>query len=290
MLQVARLAPNVLGEASDAIVEYLQSQFHADGGAIDRAGESDLYYTVFALDGLCALQAELPTEALVPFLERFGTGDALDLVHLSCLAHCWAMVPREQRNRETLDEIGRKIGEHRRSDGGFAESPEAEDSALYSTFLAIGACEDLQISVTDLNRLADRVADFQLSDGSFAGLGVAPFGTTPTTAAGAVLLNHLQRTAGPSCADWLLARFREETGGFSAIPEAPMPDLLSTAVSLHALACFQTPLGGIAEGCLDFVDSLWTGRGFCGTWADEAPDAEYTWYGLLSLGHLSLYT
>ena len=43
------------------------------------------------------------------------------------------------------------------------------------------------------------------------------------------------------------------------------------------------------ETCLDFVDSLWTSTGgFYGNWADDAIDCEYTYYGLLALGHLSL--
>ena len=43
----------------------------------------------------------------------------------------------------------------------------------------------------------------------------------------------------------------------------------------------------IREACLDFVDTLWTSRGaFHGTWADDVLDCEYTYYGLLALGHL----
>jgi hypothetical protein len=78
-------------------------------------------------------------------------------------------------------------------------------------------------------------------------------------------------------------------GGFRAIPDAPIPDLLSTAVILHALDGLQMPLANIKEACLDFVDSLWTNQGgFHGNWADDDLDIEYTYYGLLALGHLAL--
>jgi hypothetical protein len=51
----------------------------------------------------------------------------------------------------------------------------------------------------------------------------------------------------------------------------------------------QVTLDGIREPCLDFLDTLWTNRGgFYGTWADDTLDCEYTYYGLLALGHLSL--
>jgi len=87
---------------------------------------------------------------------------------------------------------------------------------------------------------------------------------------------------------WLLERCQPR-GGFLASTGIPMPDLLSTATALHALAAMHVPLGGLVEPCLDFVDSLWTNRGgFFGSWADETADCEYTYYALLALGHLSL--
>jgi hypothetical protein len=77
-------------------------------------------------------------------------------------------------------------------------------------------------------------------------------------------------------------------GGFKAIPFAPMPDLLSTAVCLHALSGAGHDLERLREPCLDFVDSLWSAEGgFHGNWTDHTLDCEYTYYGLLALGHLA---
>lgn len=74
-----------------------------------------------------------------------------------------------------------------------------------------------------------------------------------------------------------------------AMPLAPIPDLLSTATSLHALACLDLSLSASAkELCLNFLDSLWSAEGgFHGHWADDHLDVEYTFYGLLALGHLT---
>jgi hypothetical protein len=70
-----------------------------------------------------------------------------------------------------------------------------------------------------------------------------------------------------------------------------MPDLLSTATALHALAALHADIDHLREPCLDFVDTLWTSTGgFYGSWADDTLDCEYTYYGLLALGHLSLLT
>ena len=90
-------------------------------------------------------------------------------------------------------------------------------------------------------------------------------------------------------ADWLLARAYPQ-GGFLAMPEAPLPDLLSTATTLHALACLEREIPApTRERCLDFIDTLWSAEGgFHGHWADDALDAEYTFYGLLALGHLTV--
>jgi hypothetical protein len=65
--------------------------------------------------------------------------------------------------------------------------------------------------------------------------------------------------------------------------------MLSTATALHALASLHADIEPIRERCLDFIDTLWTARGgFYGTWEDEHLDCEYTYYGLLALGHLSV--
>ena len=62
-----------------------------------------------------------------------------------------------------------------------------------------------------------------------------------------------------------------------------------TASALHALSGMHATLEAVKEPCLDFIDSLWTNRGaFYGNWTEDVTDCEYTFYGLLALGHLSL--
>jgi hypothetical protein len=112
-------------------------------------------------------------------------------------------------------------------------------------------------------------------------------GVTPATAAVVTLAPHLGTPADPALGTWLLGRCHPG-GGFFAVPEAPVPDLLSTATALHALARAEVAFDHLREPCLDFVDSLWSPEGgFCGTWADRTLDCEYTYYGLLALGNLA---
>ena len=78
MLQVARLAPKLLGESADLVQGFLRRQQNDDGGFKDRTGCSDLYYTVFGLEGLLALQAELPVARVEQYLRTFADGAGLD--------------------------------------------------------------------------------------------------------------------------------------------------------------------------------------------------------------------
>jgi prenyltransferase beta subunit len=108
------------------------------------------------------------------------------------------------------------------------------------------------------------------------------------TAAAIATLRSLGRPVPHGVGEWLLAR-RHPAGGFTAAPETPIPDLLSTAVALHALDALEVPWREHRESMLDFIDTLWTAEGaFHGSWADDEPDAEYTFYGLVSLGHCSV--
>src|SRR5512140_3056242 len=97
MLQVARLSPKSLGKDAMELVEaFVRSQQNPDGAFRNRAGESDLYYTVFGLEALIALQALPPAGAVADYLASLGSGEELDFVHLACLARCWASVsPRD---------------------------------------------------------------------------------------------------------------------------------------------------------------------------------------------------
>lgn len=286
-LQVCRLAPKLLGEAADLVRGFVADRLREDGSFADRQGSADLYYTVFGLDCLCALDTAVPTARVTPYLESFGGGEGLDLVHLSCLARAWAAVGTTPSRGA---EMARRVGDFRSADGGFASSPGAEQGSVYDCFLAVSALEDLGAEIPDRDSLAASVLRYATPTGGFANDLRLDAGTTPVTAAAVVLLPHLGRPAPGSAGSWLLGQ-RHRQGGFLAAPGAPMPDLLSTATALHALAALDRPLQDLAEPCLDFLDSLWTNRGaFHGSWADDDLDVEYTFYGLLALGHLSLWS
>jgi len=288
MLQVARLAPNLLRDSAELVADYVRDQLNGDGGFSNRAGDSDLYYTVFGLECLTAMRLEPPGNRVKPYLRNFGDGDQLDLVQLTCLARCWANVPGNLPEDTTCEKILHRIEAHRSSDGGYHPKAGNEFGTLYGCFLALGAYQDLKRPMPDRALMVRCLDALRTADGGFSNERGQDMGLTPPTAAAVSLMRQLEMPIQPAIGDWLLAQCHPE-GGFHATPSAPIPDLLSTATALHALSGMHVPIDPVRERCLDFLDTLWSSRGaFHGNWADDELDCEYTYYGLLALGHLSL--
>jgi hypothetical protein len=325
MLQVARLAPKLLGESTALVTQFLQREQNEDGGFKNRVGQSDLYYTVFALDGLLGLQTAALASPGAPmiascdtifqkaeqYLNRFEDGTDLDFVHLCCLARAWASVHTFRNQAAPAAPLPGRPGllphleTFRSRDGGFGPIPASDTGTAYACFLALGAHQDLRAALpapTDFERC---LSNLECLDGAWTnelpvnqshepngkakpGRVRAPFGSTNATAAVVTILRQLDVDVPSGIGSWFLARAHPQ-GGFLAVPNAPVPDLLSTATALHALAGLQVSIGHLREPCLDFIDSLWTNEGgFFGHWHEDHLDCEYTYYGLLALGHLSL--
>lgn len=290
MLQVARLAPAVLGEEASGLIEnFVRSQENPDGGFRDRDGESDLYYTSFAIDALTALQAELPIASLESFLKAKASDlDALDFVHRCCLARLLSSLPEPAI---PVDPVLASIEAYRSEEGGYNQIEDAETGSAYACFLAYGAYADHGRQLPSTEGVIACLDTLANDDGAWANDTLFPVPNVPATAAAITVNRNLRQPIPDQTADWLLGSFQltGNGGGFLPFPGAPMPDLLSTAVALHALDGLQAPLEKLKEPLLDYIDTLWTAEGgFHGSWEDDDLDIEYTYYGLLALGHLAL--
>ncbi len=289
MLQVARLSRSVLGdEASGLVGSYLRSQQNGDGGFRDRDGESDLYYTSFAVDSLTALQLDIPEESLSSYLEtKTRSLDELDFVHLCCLSRCLSAlsVPPPP---SVIAGILERIETYRTKAGGYNQSEDSETGSAYACFLAYGAYSDHRLPLPDTEGIGRCLEALRTPGGGWANDVELPIPNVPATAAAVTLCRNLRIPISGDTARWILNSFHP-TGGFLPFPGAPVPDLLSTAVALHALDGLQVGFENQKDHLLDFVDSLWTAAGgFHGTWDDDELDIEYTYYGLLALGHLAI--
>lgn len=289
LLQIARLAPRLLGESTDLVRAFYTRQFTSLGAATDRGGRPDLYYTIFALAGAQALDAAVPTEATVQWLGSHGEGAGLDFVHLGALARCWAAVGLDRLPPGLDTALLSRIEAFRKPDGGYEGDPKLNHGTAYGAFVALGAYQDLGQTPPQPLELIRSLKRLETPDGAWSNAPGLPTGALNATAGAVTLIRHLGFPVNPSVGDWLFAQ-QHAGGGFMAVPGAPLPDLLSTATALHALACLERRIpSAVHERCLDFIDSLWSAEGgFHGHWADDHLDAEYTFYGLLALGHLSL--
>lgn len=287
LLQVARLAPRLLVDSTELVRAFYARQFNEEGAALDRAGNPDLYYTIFALAGAEALEVNIPRESTRQWLQTFGGGESLDFVHLGALARCWAFVGGSSSDR--VEAILGRFEHFRKRDGGYNAQPALEFGTAYDAFVALGAYQDLGKTPPDILNLLRSLKRLETEDHAWTNVPGHKIGSLNPTAAAVTLISHLGFPVNSAVGDWMLQQAHRE-GGFVAVPGAPIPDLLSTATALHALACLGRRLGSdVHEKCLDFVDTLWNAEGgFHGHWADDYLDPEYTYYGLLALGHLSI--
>src|SRR5262245_22108247 len=166
MLQVARLAPKQLGESRDLVASFLRSHINPDGAFQNRAGASDLYYTVFGLDALIALQEDVPVNQTSAFLNAVAP-DALDFVHAACLARAYTAL-RRLPTISVVDRVLARIEACRSSDGGYATSLGAQDGSAYAAFLALGAYEDFGRELPHPDGLLASLRGLRASDGGYA--------------------------------------------------------------------------------------------------------------------------
>jgi len=234
MLAAAARATGQLNDSTGLVAEFIAGRINPDGGFRGRTSGSDLYYTVFGLESLMATGARIDRERHLAYLDGFADGRSLDLVHLACLARCRAgLCPPGDTADELNRSIARRLEYHRSADGGYGNSMGAEHGTAYACFLALGACQDLEVEMPNPPGLLECIASLQRPDGSFANDTTAQTGSTAATAAAVMTLHYLGHKAPAPAVQWLLARSRA-TGGFLAAPLAPIPDLLSTATASPA--------------------------------------------------------
>ena len=307
----ARAAVAPLADAAPAVVAFLQGKAGPSGGFVDRAGQEDLYYTVFGAGALSALRAPLP-EQFATYLQQFGDGGALDFVHLTCLARCWALADAAGRSPAAQEggggapgrhgpkaaipggdvdsvraSLARGLAETRTEGGGFRTAPD-EPATAYACFLGVGAFDDVGSALPDPDHLLACLETFRAEAGGYANDPGQDEGLAPITAGIVSLRRLLGAGVDDGTIEWLIGQLHPE-GGFVAAPGVPLADLLSTATVLHALVGTPGAVGRVKDPCLRFLDTVWDepAGAFRGYALDDQPDCEYTWYGLLALGHLS---
>lgn len=297
MIRRAALSKGILGESAHLVVNFTKGFQNPDGGFKGRSPQSDLYYTIFGINILQALDAEISSETAtnyVNYVKSFGDGDGLDLVHLCALAQGYSTISKFNEQYLSNDiainlkkRLIAKIERYRSDDGGFHIATGNRYSSAYGCFIALLAYQELGIEIPDKNKIIYALNALVAADGGYSNERSQVQGNTLATSAAVTVLHQLYYPISDKTKLWLLNRLHPR-GGFVAFPSAPIPDLLSTATALFALHSIGCDLAHIKEQCLDFIDSLWcSDGGFYGSWVDDAIDVEYTFYGLLAIGCLA---
>lgn len=295
--RLARGAAKLPTEVRQAHTHYLLSTQAEDGGFGDRDGDSDLYYTGFALRGLVLLDAlddQTAGKAARYLQQQFGTRttiiDFISLLYgalllqvsndIDLFAHADPNWPHAVA--ETLERL-------RRPDGGYAKSDEGASSSTYHTFLVILCYQLIGKPLIEPQRMIEFLRGRQREDGGFVEIqAMRRSGTNPTSAAIASLriLEGLTDEIVEDACNYLADRQSDE-GGLQANTRIPVADVLSTFTGMLTLDDL---------GALDWLDLPAVRRyldqmqlpegGFKGATLDPACDVEYTFYGLGSLALL----
>lgn len=277
--------------------DFILNQQCADGGFRGREGDSDLYYTGFAIRALLLIEGlnERVLQALIGYLEqeRSHVSAPVDLLNwISCAVSVQmgsgVDLLAEPAAQTWLEESLQKLDQLRREDGGFAKGEEGNLSSTYQTFLIVMTLDLLGRKIPEPDRIIDFLFDRQRDDGGF--VEISPMrrsGTNPTAAATATLklLGGVDAALIADVRDFLKDVQRDD-GGVAANTRIPFSDVLSTFTALVALRDLQISPGGLHFSSQDFVKQgleLEAG-GFRAALWDHQADVEYTYYALGVLG------
>lgn len=249
--------------ASGDLKKYIGSRMHPSGGFKDRAGKPDLYYTLFGTFLAEALEMKDILITTRQYVENEIRIREPEGVHLYCASILASKLSAGRRLKSALKKRIRT-----NLDNGLVKQP------AYGMFVTMLAC---------------------YYSGDYSGFfrirrdlkSLPPDETLPSTVLAALAV--LQHTFGRPTGYLInkLQEFYDDHGGFRAVKTAPVPDLLSTAVTLYTYFYTHQDLRTIKPGCMGFIDSLYQEGGFGGSILDPDPDIEYTFYGMLALGSLA---
>ena len=280
---------------------FVLSRQNADGGFSGREGESDLYYTGFAVRSLALLNS-LPEEdcrRIADFLRASGRSQ-VTVIDLVSWLYCALVVQGfggidvlSQVDENWPDRLAEILESFRTKDGGYAKTHEGAAGSTYYSFLVALCYELIGRPLPHSARLLQFVFDRQRDDGGF--VEIAPMkrsGTNPTAAAAAILNMHgaLDAELRDDVAAFLKEVYSSE-GGFQANTRIPCADGLSTFTAI--LTAQDLQLAGLFDPAraVEFIRALeFPEGGYRGALWDQAADVEYTFYALGTLGLLGAAT
>lgn len=270
---------------------YILSRQGTDGGWSGREGESDLYYTSFALRSLAILgllEGSVAERARAFLQSRLTAHESL--VDLMSLVYSAKLIEAAcgldtftGAQAAWSDRLANLLQRLRRDDGGYCKSFEGNVGSTYQTFLVLLCLELIEQPIPEPQHIGQFLLKQRQTDGGFLEIRVGKrSGTNPTAAAiGALQVLDLLTPEIQSSAGEFLADLQTEEGGWQANTRIPLPDLLSTFTACVTLADLEQLAQIDVEAARKYALSMQRSQGgFCGFEFDPAEDVEYTFYGL----------
>ena len=273
---------------------WLMSQQRPDGGFAGREGDSDPYYTAFALRALWILGEldETIGGRAAQFLrsrldKRESIIDMISLIFSAAICEmAVGQIVLSDDDEAWRENVGRLLGSLRTGDGGFAKTPEGRAGSTYQTFLSVLCHQLIEIDVPDQRNIESFLESQAHVDGGYLEIRAAKrAGVNPTAAAIGTLkaLDRLDPTRHESTSEFL-ADMQSDEGGLSANTRIPFADLLSSCTGLITLtdlsATARVDVGAIQRYALSMQAP---DGGFVGFALDQTADVEYTFYGVATL-------
>lgn len=284
-----------LGRLDEAVrtrhTEYLLAAQKDDGGFGGRQGDSDLYYTSFALRGLSILgelygpvaekaarflQQQISSkQSVVDFFSLFYAGQ---LLKVSAGLDIFAGFDRGWE-----DNVATFLDSLRRDDGGYAKAPEGHAGSTYNTFLVLLVYQLIEKEIPNPDRILGFLNSRMAEDGGWHEIRASKrAGTNPSAAAAATIriLGEMDEDTRELTLDFICDMQTDE-GGLRANTRIPIADLLSSFTGSLTLVDLDSLHEIDVEALRRFVYSLeLPDGGFQAAAWDESHDVEYTFYGL----------
>jgi len=251
----------------EEIRDFIRSMQNPDGGFKNRAGDSDIYYSLF---GYCLAEVfgeQHMLDKLKEFVILTRKEKAIGFIHSCCLVILREKLETKRRRsasgsfffllRSYLKERHFINGSYR----GFVLFLTLENFFRGSCRMKIAG--NLMLSQSPVNE------------------------HSPCTEVAARLA--LNKLTGKNTAELQsrLMNFFDGNNGFKSFAHVKSGDMLSTATALFALKYSGADLRLITPGCLKFIQNNFSGGAFFAGNGDLTVDPEYTFYGLLALGTLA---
>ena len=250
-------------KSQQEVTDFISHQQHQNGAFTDRAGNPDLYYSLFGAWMSTALKLKVQQKRLADYIKK---NQPVEQKIVKRFSHLLISVSMENDIKKPSIPVYLKM----------AFSNNRQINVAYKAFLFLLSFDALYGRQPMWFSLFRAGLTFYRSSENL-----------PCSFISALLIGRFLTGMKTMQEQKQLFSYFEEGKGFKIYRESENGDLLSTAVALFALKKTGADLRMAAPDALNLVQQNFESGAFLSGDGDETRDLEYTFYGLLILGTLS---